>query len=81
MPCGGRFNVLGDVLETLRQPRERDNGTGAHIQCPECGWALNKHFTWCPSCGFRLVPTQCEYCNGLVPRDAQNCPGCGAPVG
>jgi len=84
MPCGGRFNLLEGVRVILQDSLEIDKDTAAKMDqshCPDCGLAISKNFTWCPGCGYRLFPYQCDYCGGQVPRNADLCPRCGAPAG
>jgi len=82
MPCGGRFNLLGSIMEQFPISGQEDK-TGrvyeGQTQCPKCELAVDDRFTWCPKCGARLVPFQCEYCRVTVPSGAQTCPSCGAP--
>lgn len=49
-------------------------------KCPECGWEVALDFSWCPKCGFRLSPYQCEYCRSMVPKALDECAHCGAPI-
>jgi len=85
MPCGGGFRPgLANLLAIGGQSNTEDellpNHDDFRTRCPDCGWKITDEFSWCPQCGNRLKPYQCDYCKGTLPKDAVDCPRCGAPV-
>jgi predicted RNA-binding Zn-ribbon protein involved in translation (DUF1610 family) len=91
MHCGGRRSglltalLVGSQLARDRSDSEPHPASQAAsqadpVQCPTCGWRIDKDYAWCPQCGARLQPFQCEYCRSMVPAEAENCTHCGAPV-
>ena len=83
MHCGGgrAYKGLLTLLKDEGVETSRPFQNEYALACPECGHEINGMFNWCPRCGSRMVPYQCEYCQGIIPRDARTCPGCGAPAG
>ena len=65
-------NALGIILFfLLRQPLRGS--------CPQCGFAIQSGFNFCPRCSCRLSPS-CPQCQRIVsPQDAY-CPYCGASL-
>ncbi len=47
-----------------------------HLNCPQCGRAVNPHFNFCPSCQFNLRPN-CPQCRRAVRAGDRFCPQCG----
>lgn len=86
MPCGGMGNGLANLWAVAgKQVKEHDTvseeTSTEQTRCPDCGWHITGDFSWCPQCGARLQPYQCEYCEGTVPKNLSECPRCGAPLG
>ena len=85
MPCSGMRNGLAGLWAIAgKQVEKTDAAPGEkpteQTRCPDCGWRITGDFSWCPQCGSRLKPYQCEYCQGTVPKDYHECPRCGAPL-
>lgn len=82
MHCGGgrAYKGLLNLLKEEEKDENRHSPEGSSSVCPECGYKISGRFDWCPQCGSRLMPYACEYCQGIIPRDAINCPRCGAPA-
>ena len=85
MPCGGGFRSGLASLWAIAGQSNSEDDTFPHqddvqTRCPDCGWKITEAFLWCPQCGNRLRPYQCDYCKGHIPKDAVDCPRCGAPV-
>ena len=84
MPCGGMRPGLAALWALGSEQVQKDGLDSQEVKnwakCPECGWQITGEFSWCPKCGTRLSPYQCDYCRGIVPKDQQECPRCGAPV-
>jgi RNA polymerase subunit RPABC4/transcription elongation factor Spt4 len=65
-------NALGIILYfLLRQPRSSI--------CPQCGYAVQSGFNFCPRCNYKLGPS-CPQCQRVVGADAVYCPYCGTPL-
>ena len=81
MSCGRMGTGLAGLWAIGGKLTQKDMpDTSEEAHCQECGWGITGGFSWCPQCGARLKPYRCEYCRGMTPRDAQECPHCGAPV-
>lgn len=65
-------NALGIILYfILRQPLR-----GA---CPQCGYAVQTGFNFCPRCNYKLSPN-CPRCQRPVGVNDVYCPYCGTPL-
>ena len=65
-------NALGIILYfLLRQARSS--------VCPQCGYAVQSGFNFCPRCNYKLGPS-CPQCQRVVGGDAVYCPYCGTPL-
>jgi hypothetical protein len=65
-------NALGIILYfLLRQPR-----SGA---CPQCGYAAQSGFNFCPRCSCKLSPN-CPQCQRVVGVNDVYCPYCATPL-
>lgn len=65
-------NALGFILYfVLRQPLR-----GA---CPQCGYAVQTGFNFCPRCNYKLSPN-CPQCQRPVGLGDVYCPYCGTPL-
>lgn len=85
MQCGRRNPGLLTALLVGTQlasvaPVDEAKPQVIEVQCPECGYPLDRDFDWCPNCGARSKPYQCAYCRGIVPINAESCVHCGAPL-
>lgn len=84
MPCGrmgsglaSLWTLAGEQEQKITNPGDSDK---TFVHCPECNWQITGNFTWCPKCGTRLKPIQCEYCKSSYSKDLSECPHCGAPA-
>lgn len=65
-------NALGIILYfLLRQPLR---GT-----CPQCGFAIQSGFNFCPRCSYKLSPS-CPQCQRVVSLNDVYCPYCGTSL-
>ena len=83
MPCGrmgfGLANLWALAGENVQQKPDSEAADKVFTHCPECNWKITGDFSWCPKCGRRLRPFQCEYCKNYFSREKSECPHCGAP--
>jgi len=62
-------NALGIILYfVLRQPLRSG--------CPQCGYAVQREFNFCPRCNHKLSPS-CPQCQHVVGVTDVYCPYCG----
>jgi RNA polymerase subunit RPABC4/transcription elongation factor Spt4 len=62
-------NALGIILYfVLRQP--------LRSACPQCAYAVQKEFNFCPRCNYKLSPS-CPQCQRIVGVTDVYCPYCG----
>lgn len=84
MPCGGSRSGLAGLWaiggKLVQGEESAPNRISGQTRCPDCGWRIAGDFDWCPQCGLRLKPYQCDYCQGTILQDIQECPRCGAPA-
>jgi RNA polymerase subunit RPABC4/transcription elongation factor Spt4 len=83
MHCGRERGAFLGILRTLREEHKeapKQSQPRMSLSCPECGHDIIGAYNWCPRCGSRIVPFHCDYCQGIIPRDAVTCPRCGAPA-
>jgi RNA polymerase subunit RPABC4/transcription elongation factor Spt4 len=65
-------NALGIILYfVLRQP--------LRSACPQCGYAVQTGFNFCPRCNYKLSPS-CPQCQRVVGVNDVYCPYCGTSL-
>ncbi len=77
---GGFLGLLIAGTALAARPVSDQSSRETTAKCSSCGRVIEGNFTWCPNCGIRMRPYPCDYCQGLVPVEAEDCPHCGAPT-
>jgi RNA polymerase subunit RPABC4/transcription elongation factor Spt4 len=84
MPCGNFGSGLAGLWAVGGRMVKRDESdaptANQQTRCPDCSFGLSEKFSWCPRCGSRLKSFTCDYCQGTVPDNEEECPHCGAPI-
>lgn len=56
------------------------------ITCPQCGYPVSNHFSYCPNCNHKLTEKNekqgaiCKSCGAHISVDAKYCSACGTPT-